>query len=172
MGRADVADRNTEDRAAHLKRLEARDPEDKVCQGGKEILSKHLRNQKGVVSITCAKGQKKTASTWETWNKLLGTALSCSSQQQNCQDLHKWIKKIPLEVSDTKLKCQLNKEAPEIPLSEKNTESYGTNKACQVHTSHRGPISLPRPSQEALSNFTNIPSSSHRSSSRWTASRQ
>lgn len=27
--------------------------------------------------------------------------------------------KIPLEVSDTKLKCQLNKEAPEIPHSEK-----------------------------------------------------
>lgn len=90
MGRADVADRNAEDRAAHLsKHLEARDLEDKVCQGGKEILSKHLWNQKGVVSITCAKGQKKTVSTWETWNKLLGTALSCNSQQQNCQDLHK-----------------------------------------------------------------------------------
>lgn len=74
--------------------------------------------------------------------------------------------KIPLEVSDTKLKCQLNKEAPEIPHSEKNTESYGTNKARQVHTGHRDPISLPQPSQEALSDFTNIPSSSHRSSSR------
>lgn len=43
---------------------EARDPIDKVCQGGKEMLSKHLQFQKGAVSISCAKAEK-TFPTWE-----------------------------------------------------------------------------------------------------------
>lgn len=167
MGRADVADRNTEDRAAHFsKRLEARDPEDKVCQGGKEILSKHLWNQKGVVSITCAKGQKKNSIYVGNLEQTPGDSTELQQSAAKLPGPTQMNQKIPLEVSDTKLKCQLNKEAPEIPHSEKNTESYGTNKARQVHTGHRDPISLPQPSQEALSDFTNIPSSSHRSSSR------